>query len=212
MALEGTHFRYALDVKDKFKVTELKPYISGCVYPDSRYQTGIDRILTHSNEQMSRNFWKDDDFKKGWATHLLYDKIMYSVHVEWFERLMPSGSNEWSWFTALKIFQDIDDVKKFDITEYIECLNFVGTPNGEDVSEVRAYNELIESVYRSPTNLSIESYSPIWQEWNLPKERISMLKSDFKYIEDLTEIGEKVLEVYDETLKRTEDWFNEFCL
>lgn len=41
MALEGTHIRFALDVGDKYNIKDLGKYISGTLYPDSRYITGI---------------------------------------------------------------------------------------------------------------------------------------------------------------------------
>ena len=81
MALEATHIRYALDNKDRFDVSDETKYVSGTVYPDSRYPTGIARTLTHDDSQMQKNFWSNDDFRKGWAAHLLYDKIQQSVRV-----------------------------------------------------------------------------------------------------------------------------------
>ena len=37
MALEATHIRFAYDLKEKYKITDLEKYISGLIYPDSRY-------------------------------------------------------------------------------------------------------------------------------------------------------------------------------
>ena len=48
MALEATHMRFALDLKNKYQVRNIKKYIVGTIYPDSRYLSGIDRTLTHS--------------------------------------------------------------------------------------------------------------------------------------------------------------------
>jgi hypothetical protein len=47
MALEATHIRFALDLKDTYGVNDVHAFVSGAVYPDSRYVMGIDRIATH---------------------------------------------------------------------------------------------------------------------------------------------------------------------
>lgn len=74
MSLEATHIRFALDLKDEYKIKDIKKYISGTVYPDSRYITGIDRNLTHYNDILKPEFAKDD-FKKGWQVHQICGMI-----------------------------------------------------------------------------------------------------------------------------------------
>lgn len=52
MALEASHIRFALDLKDKYSIQDVQKLVSGTVYPDSRYATKIDRQLTHPQDFM----------------------------------------------------------------------------------------------------------------------------------------------------------------
>ena len=65
MALEATHIRFALDLKDKYQVKDLEKYISGTIYPDSRYVSEIGRELTHPKDYLDWDIFAVDDFKKG---------------------------------------------------------------------------------------------------------------------------------------------------
>ena len=56
MAFTATHIKFALDFKDKYDIKDLSHYLSGAIYPDSRYVTGIDRNLTH-NSDLHRSSW-----------------------------------------------------------------------------------------------------------------------------------------------------------
>ena len=54
MSLQITHIRFALDLHKELNITSLDQYISGTIYPDSRYMTGIDRSLTHSDTLLTQ--------------------------------------------------------------------------------------------------------------------------------------------------------------
>jgi DNA-binding Lrp family transcriptional regulator len=139
MALLGTHIRFALDIKDSFDVKNIDKYISGTVYPDSRYLTKIDRKITHWTDVYDENFCKNDDFKKGWITHLIYDRIQADIFKEIFPELFDKFGNEklvispenWVIRSSLKMFQDLDDISKFEIKNYLKCLEYSETPNNE---------------------------------------------------------------------------------
>jgi hypothetical protein len=72
MAFAVTHIRYAVDTSRDQNIKDWDAYISGALYPDSRYVTGVDRRLTHRLENMPpRKKW--DDFHRGWAAHIICD-------------------------------------------------------------------------------------------------------------------------------------------
>src|SRR5690242_13526073 len=130
MALEATHIRYALDVKDKYEVRDIEKYVSGAIYPDSRYITKIDRHLTHPEDFMSWDVLELEDFRKGWYVHLLYDAIQGKVFRIKFPEIVATdilahGDEQWIKRTALKVLQDLDDVKNFDIVTYLPYLDYV---------------------------------------------------------------------------------------
>jgi hypothetical protein len=74
MPLSASHIKFALDQVDYFKPDDLGKYLEGAIYPDSRYLSGLERSKTHSHDFWLEEFWRDDDFKKGWASHNLSDR------------------------------------------------------------------------------------------------------------------------------------------
>jgi len=218
MALEATHIRYALDTKDRFGVSEETKYVSGSIYPDSRYPTGIDRTLTHDDSQMEKVFWHDDDFRKGWASHLLYDKVQQSVHGDWFADILAAKNPEmtkeddWIMCTALKILQDIDDLKYFDIKPHLASLSHIETPNGEDVQKVREYNQLFVDIYSKAPEVTIEDLEQMWVDWSVPAETAQKMREKSYEIQADAALMKKVRGIYTETITRTDEFFNRYCL
>lgn len=146
MALPITHIRFALDFKDKYKISNLSYYLSGAIYPDSRYLTGIDRVLTH-NDQILDKDWADTDFKKGWQSHCLCDL----AHIS----------------TALKIIQDMDDSKKFIVKNYLVYLDYANNPNSEYLDRIKQYNQLIINMYSVGREVSLNDYKNLCLEFKL---------------------------------------------
>ena len=218
MALEATHIRFALDTQDLFEVKDLDRYISGTIYPDSRYPTGIDRMLTHDDSQMAKNFWEGDDFRKGWAVHLLYDKIQFAVHADWFGNLLKenkpemTGEEDWIVRTALKILQDIDDLHQFDIKQHLGALNYVETPNGEDENKVREYNQLFINIYHRAPNVSVEDLEQMWIDWSIPTEIASKMRGKAHEIQKDERLMKLVAKIYNETLVRKDEFYNKYCI
>jgi len=218
MALEATHIRYALDTKDRFGVSDETKYISGSIYPDSRYPTGTDRTLTHDDSQMEKEFWSDDEFRKGWSAHLLYDKIQQSVHGDWFADMLaaknPGMTKEEDWIvcTALKILQDIDDIKHFNIKAHLASLSYVETPNGEDEVKVKTYNQMFVDIYSKAPNVSIEDLERMWIDWRVPADTAARMREKSYEIQVDDVLMEKVRGIYAETLNRTDEFFNRYCI
>lgn len=180
MALEATHMRFALDLKDKYQVQDIEKYVVGTIYPDSRYITGIDRALTHPVDYMDWRWDSASDFKKGWLVHLLADKIQWKITQEYlpdvFVGKTGQGSEVWVKHTAIKTLQDMDDVKKFDIKQCLPYLEFVDNPNGEDLKKVKKYNQLFPKCYVEPESMVINKYFEMWKEFGIGDELALKLK------------------------------------
>jgi hypothetical protein len=218
MALEGTHIRFAVDAQHLFKPEDLDKYISGSIYPDSRYPTGIDRTLTHNDSQMEKSFWADDDFRKGWAAHLLYDKIQFDVHTEWFSDILketnPNMSNEDDWIvrTALKTVQDIFDISQFDIKQYLDSLKYTETLNGEADVSIKKYNQLFIDIYNKAPNVTIEDLEKMWLDWSIPAEIAVKIRIKAYELQEDKKFQPLILEMYEETLKRKGAFYKKFCI
>ena len=48
MPFQATHLHYALLKMPELDIKDINKYLSGAVYPDSRYTTKIERDLTHA--------------------------------------------------------------------------------------------------------------------------------------------------------------------
>lgn len=159
MSLEATHIRFALELKDSYQIKNLPAYLAGAIYPDSRYVTTVDRDLTHSNICLQKN-WANTDFKKGWQSHYIYDSKHEKVSVLIFPELFNQKNRGHWWLpsTAIKILQDIDDAQSIDIQKYLSCLDYVSNPNGEDITKVKEYNQMVKNIYKNKKSLKVEDY------------------------------------------------------
>lgn len=214
MALEATHIRFALDVRDLFRVNSLDQYLSGSIYPDSRYVSGIDRKLTHDKSQMGRNFWGADDFRKGWASHILYDDLQYHVHIDWFKDYLKkggsldTGGDEWVTVTALKILQEISDLQQFDIGPLLGSLSYINNPNNEDKKSVERFNQRIIDLYAKAPAVEIGDYEQMCIDWGLSPSLAKAVGDKAREIRSSRQTMQLVSRIYDETIARCQNEFD----
>ncbi|MCK5416031.1 hypothetical protein KAI92_01230 [Candidatus Parcubacteria bacterium] len=166
MSLEATHIRFALDLKNKYQVQDIEKYISGTIYPDSHYVTKIDRELTHNDDILNPAFAKDD-FKKGWQVHQICDIMQNRMK----KRVLPkffskkhNGYDEQRWIisTSMKIIQDMNDMQQFPIQKYLKYLAFSYNPNGENINEIKKYNQIMVDLYKDKKKITVEDNFNMW--------------------------------------------------
>lgn len=208
MALLGTHVRFALDIKDDFDVKNIDKYISGTVYPDSRYITKIDRKITHWIEVYDSKFCQNDDFKKGWVAHLIYDKVQSEVFKEIFPELFVEFKNEksivspknWVIRSSLKILQDLDDIEKFPVRNYLKCLDYFETPNNEKLELIKEYNQMIIGIYQK--KVTINDLINMWIKLGVKKELTDWMEEKTNQFNLDKNILKKIPLIYPATIKR----------
>lgn len=207
MALEASHIRFALDIKDKLEVTDLKKYISGIIYPDSRYVTKIDRELTHPQDLLDNHYSHLDDFNKGCYAHLLYDDILRNYTKQTLsdiftdiDSLQDPGRELWIRLTALKILQDIDDIKKYAITSYLPHLDYIENINGENRDILIRYNQYFQTMYAKPQQVSFESYYEMWLFLGIGKDLVKRLRVQTEAYNKNAKIKDFLKTVYEQTL------------
>ncbi|PJA89848.1 MAG: hypothetical protein CO137_02025 [Candidatus Magasanikbacteria bacterium CG_4_9_14_3_um_filter_32_9] len=203
MALEATHIRFALDIENRYKIEDIKKYISGAIYPDSRYVTKIDRNLTHNENIILPKFAKDD-FKKGWQAHQIGDIVQNKVKRKLFSDILGecSGCSEEEWIisTAIKIIQDISDMQKFDLQSYIKCLEYVENPNGEGIGKVKEYYKVIIDLYKNKKNTSIEDYCKMWLGLGISEELGEKVKVKTREFVNDKDMVKRIDAIYDEMI------------
>lgn len=206
MALEGTHLRFALDLKEKYGVEDVQRYLSGTIYPDSRYVTKLERTLTHPRDYLDWNVLELDDFRKGWFAHLLCDATQKTIMKEMlplaFEGDQSQGGDVWVRHTALKVLQDLEDVRSFDILSILPLLAHVENPNGEKLEELQRYNQIFSGMYAAPELTTFESSAPMWTTFGMSPELVEKVERQTRaYAEDPTVMA-GVKRIYPEMLRR----------
>ncbi|HSX25100.1 MAG TPA: hypothetical protein VLG69_03995 [Candidatus Andersenbacteria bacterium] len=189
MALEASHIRIALAVEGKLSITDRGAYLCGAIYPDSRYVTKIERLLTHPTDYKNDPMFMREDFYKGWLVHLLTDDIQYKAMQEALPKVCEGvdgqGSDVWMRRTAIKIIQDMSDAKFFDINSTFSYFDQVFTPNGEDVDLMKQYNKLYVDMYQFIDKLSLESYAAFWRAFDVDDSTVArMIEQTKTYLLD----------------------------
>lgn len=206
MALEASHIRIALAVEDILSITDRGSYLCGAIYPDSRYVTKTERLLTHPGDYREDPMFMRGDFYKGWLVHLLTDDIQYKAMQETLPKVCEGvdgqGSDVWIRRTAIKIIQDMSDAKSFDIPSVFPFLNQAFTPNSEDEILMKEYNNLFITMYQSVHELSLESYATFWRAFGLDRDTEKRLITQTEaYITD-RDITSKAESLYETVVRR----------
>lgn len=205
MSLEATHIRFALNLLEENKVKDINQYISGAIYPDSRYVTGIKRELTHDDSFLLPEF-ASDDFKKGWQAHQICDLVFGAVLRKSFSDLVyvdydPHYKQEWILSTAIKIIQDIDDMQSFDTQRYIDCLSYVNNPNNENLEEIANYNKMMIDLYNNKKKTDLEGYIDMWLALCPEIEICDQLREKTQKFLDNPEIVARIKTIYPAMIK-----------
>lgn len=187
MAFEATHIRFALDLAERLKIEDIPAYLSGSIYPDSRYATGISRNITHGDKAPQDPFVKGlDDFHKGWATHLLYDELGLPKY----KALSPTPKNKvegfddlWVFITAEKLIEDSTCFKALGKQgNLIQDIRPPDNINHEDMAALSKYYKDIQRIYSKTPTLS--DYYNLLTKWDIPDKAANA-------VYDLTETFQK---------------------
>jgi hypothetical protein len=176
MALPATHIRFAAAIAERMVVSDMGAYLSGTLYPDSRWVTGIDRQVTHGRQCLDPGF-SSDDFTTGWHVHCLCDRIQGDIHTGLLDDLSKmSPDARWIRMAAAKIVQDMNDAAREDLDARLSLVTHSRTPNGESSEAVAAYFGAVRRAYRRSENLDWSDYARLWTDVGLDRQRISRIE------------------------------------
>ncbi|MDO8620253.1 MAG: hypothetical protein Q7R64_02800 [bacterium] len=203
MALEATHIRFALDMQKKYAPKDIQKYVAGAIYPDSRYVMGIDRNLTHLKES-DREKLLQSDFGKGWHSHLLCDDVQYAVTKELFPEVFTEkvqhGSEGWVKHSALKVLQDMDDVRQFAIGSFLPFLEHLENPNGEEVAKLHAYSQTFVTMYADSTIPTLNDYYEMWRKWGIGEDLALQIRRQVEVYARDAKVMTLISKIYPEAL------------
>ena len=202
MALPGTHLRFALDVAGHYPVHTMAHYLSGTVYPDSRWITGVKRGMTHGDRFLRKDF-PDSDFNCGWHVHCLCDAVQTSIY----ERLLPEAENSnadqgWVRLSAAKMVQDMRDVVIIDLKAHLPALDFVKAPCGEKIEAVRRFNGLVQKTYSVENGPLLEDYRQLWLSVGLSPSLAADIITATEQIMSDSSLVESIESAYDDMIER----------
>jgi hypothetical protein len=203
MALEATHIRFSEDIKEKLDVTDIEKYISGTLYPDTRYMTKISREMTHPADFINDPSFFEDDFRKGWYSHLIYDKILKEYtdqELSGFFSGSNNGDDLYVCYTALKVLQDLNDARSFEINKFLPCLDYANNPNAEDLGLILDYNHLNQKLYQDPQQLSFEAYAEVMSAIGMLSDLVIKVIAKCQEYQSNSKIVEFLEHVYPNTL------------
>jgi hypothetical protein len=196
MALAATHIRLALDMAARYPVNHFPQFISGTIYPDSRWLTGINRNLTHGDRFLQKDFVKND-FTYGWHVHCMVDHVQARLY----KTLFPDAEamdrqQRWILLSAAKVIQDRHDLDKFDLQGGITLLSYAEAPAGEDIQLVRAFNRIIRETYKDRDKDHLPDYYNLWTGVGLEGIVAGKVMAQVKTLLSDTELVSKIESTY----------------
>jgi len=209
MALPATHIRFALDLAHRFPITYLDRYITGTLYPDSRWMTGVDRLKSHHRRYLSPDF-PDSEYTYGIHIHCVCDKIQSRVFEEWLPG--PADVNDqarWVYLSAAKMIQDRVDMQAFDMQACLPFLSYAENPNQEDIHGVMMFNRIIQNAYRYKQQLDFQDYFDLWVHVGLPPDKAAEMISEMQRMAGDEDLVQLIKKSYGETLGRAESILNQ---
>ena len=193
MALPGTHFRFALAVRDHYAIKDEVRYLAGTLYPDSRWLTGLARESTHHDDYLDRSF-ADTDFNTGWHVHVRCDHIQTACFRDAYPHVANRGGMDgWIGVSALKVAQDMQDSRQVDMAYCLDCLAHAETPYGEDIAGVRAYYRLVRRAYGAGAPPSQDAYHMLWARVGVPTKTVAAIMAQANQLASSAE-GRQTLE------------------
>lgn len=175
MALPATHLRFALEIAHDFEIDDLHAYLSGTLYPDSRWITGVDRTATH-NDHCLQSSGHHRDFGLGWHVHCLCDQIQSRLLANQAPPLESlSDRQQWVHLSAAKMIQDQCDLPHVDTHACLKALDHIETPNGENPEDVGRYYGHLRKVYAGKSRLTLADYKLLWRGVGVDGETLSQI-------------------------------------
>ncbi len=202
MSCELSHMRFSSAIKNDLKVVDNNKYFQGVTYPDSRVVTKVIRNFTHNIKYTKTEFFESDDFKKGWASHVIYDIVHNNVMEEMFYELFKKEDSINNGYSstirlAIKILHDLEDAKKFDFSQYLPLINYDFSPQGESINMLNRYNDILYESYKNSMNLTVEDYKKSLKKFdNKRNESADIIVKKVIDLQKSKDIQDKIENIY----------------
>jgi hypothetical protein len=202
MALPATHLRFAAVVADQFAVSDWQAYLSGTLYPDSRWITGIARQQTHAERFLDPAF-AVDDFTRGWHIHCVCDQIQGDIHGDLFGDLASlTPDARWVRLSAAKVIQDMHDAAQAKLDTYLPLLFACRTPNQEAAGDIDAYFSFVRQAYRRSGAPYWQDYARLWAQVGLDRSIVCQIEKEIQVMRLDAQRGRVLRAAFDQMVAR----------
>ncbi len=195
MALPATHMRFAAALADRLQVTDMCAYLSGTLYPDSRWVTGVDRLQTHDRRFLDPDF-PSDDFTLGWHVHCRCDRIQKTIYDELMGPIQDPD-DRWIRTSAAKVVQDANDAARGRIDAHLPLLACAQTPCGEPPAAVNAYLGMIRQAYGEASAPTWSDYERLLYDVGLEEQRIEKIRIQMDRIRSDAALVTRLYDAFD---------------
>lgn len=182
MALIASHIRFALDVAQCFPIRDFSKYLTGTIYPDSRWKSCIDRSKTHHPQFLDPDF-ASNCFNRGWHIHCVYDELQSQFYHSIFTQSRQlNEAQRWILFTAARMVQDQNDINNISLPGGLDLKQHIQTPNGEDKKKVEAFYDLVRKIYINGNQPTEVEYREMWISIGLDEPTTDQLMNKMREI------------------------------
>ncbi len=202
MALPATHLRFAATVADQLAVSDWSAYLSGTLYPDSRWVTGVDRHQTHDARFLDPAF-ATDDFSLGWHIHCVCDQIqgdLYAQIVNGLDAL--TAGQRWVRLSAAKVIQDMVDAAEARLGDRLPLLKTSRTPNQESVVDMDNYFGFVKQAYHGLRVPDWQDYARLWDQVGLDAPTVLRIKAELQQMRSDMALSTALGEAFDRMVNR----------
>jgi hypothetical protein len=201
MALPATHIRFALDLLHRFPIENVAQYISGALYPDSRWLTGVDRVMSHADRYLEPDF-PDSEYTFGIHIHCVCDSVQTYAFEAWLPDMHGlEDQARWLYLSAAKMIQDRFDMQQFDLQAYLPFLDYAENPNHENIDRVKAFNRIIQNSYNNKKTLGFQDYYNLWIHVGLSPDTAGEMVREMEHMDKDEPLVRSINRSYDEMLQ-----------
>lgn len=174
MALPASHCRFALNVANQLPIADTDAYLSGTIYPDSRWHTGLSREKTHGENCLKPSF-ATSDFRLGWFVHCWCDRIQKVLLLEKFPQIeRTDATQQWVALSVAKMAQDQIDLRHVDMDRCSAGLTVAERPNGEAAKRIQLYYQGVRDIYSQVSAEGVD-YARLWRMVGLDRTILETL-------------------------------------
>lgn len=148
----------------------------------------------------------DPDFKKGWHSHIVCDNVMKKVFGEVLPDIVGGSRELWLKRSAVKVLHDVYLAQDFDTISYWDALDYIESPNGENIDQMERGNQDMKNVHKEKSKFSIDDIL-VGCRIFVDDETAEDVKSEVLKIQNDEKVVQTIESIYPKMLKYANDYF-----